>query len=467
MAAQVIRTGNAVVVRVQSPTLEEVLAKLETLEDKLDLLLGGGIYVPPPTPTPAPVFTTQPSVSPGSGTAGTTTFTANNGVASNATGYTRRWLLNGSAIGTGATILPDAAGSLVLEVTATGPTAPPAVVTSAAVTVAAASVPGPSAPTLVLESPAGTNPPKFGRTFGDNTYPESNYWLAREWADNSSFTGSKTRRVFIDTQLMTDGDESVDWSTMGVGDPWPVSFPPGSSLYVREWVVRDPTGTPTTSPKSNVITASIAEPQLSFAKLGTYNLDYGYGSTPPPFGTPVAIAAGDKLYVYLEGALNGSSISSVSANNGAIVFTPIAQTAGNSSRGHYYADTTGVTSLTDVTVNVTGSTAYMNLILCAVRNAAAGGPVSQFNGTAQAAQPSVEIDVDGGLSPATGEKMLISCIAGNGGPGMTSENSTQIFGVSGSPGFAGFMQVSGQAENATIMGAQYSTLNYGVTKWKS
>jgi hypothetical protein len=465
MAAQVIRTGNAVVVRVQSPTLEEVLAKLETLEDKLDLLLGGGIYVPPPTPTPAPVFTTQPSVSPGSGTAGTTTFTANNGVASNATGYTRRWLLNGSAIGTGATILPDAAGSLVLEVTATGPTAPPAVVTSAAVTVAAASVPGPSAPTLVLESPAGTNPPKFGRTFGDNTYPESNYWLAREWADNSSFTGSKTRRVFIDTQLMTDGDESVDWSTMGVGDPWPVSFPPGSSLYVREYIVRDPTGTPVPSPMSNVVPATIAAPVLSFAKLAALALDYGYGSTAPPLAAPITIAAGDKLYLYFEGALNGSTISGVTANNGTIVFTQIALTGGASPRGHYYADTTGVTSLTDVKINVTGSTAFMNLILCAVRNAAAGAPVSQFNGTASATEPQLEIDVDGGLSPATGEKILVSAIAGNGN--MSSTNATQVFGVSGAPAFAGFVQVPGQAANLTVSGAQYSTLNYGVTKWKS
>ena len=74
------------------------------------------------TPTPGvPAFTTPPSISPATGTAGVTTFTASDGAASNASGYTRRWLLSGTAIGTGATIKTDAAGSLVLEVTAHGP----------------------------------------------------------------------------------------------------------------------------------------------------------------------------------------------------------------------------------------------------------------------------------------------------------------------------------------------------------
>lgn len=87
--------------------------------------------------TPAPSFTTQPSISPASGNVGQT-FTANNGAASNATSYARRWLLNGTQIGTGATVTPVTAGMLVLEVTATGPTNPAAVATSAGVAVAGA-----------------------------------------------------------------------------------------------------------------------------------------------------------------------------------------------------------------------------------------------------------------------------------------------------------------------------------------
>lgn len=73
-----------------------------------------------PIPTPAPVFTTNPSITPSSGAVGST-FTANDGVASDATVYTRRWLLGATQIGTGSTVVPASAGSLTLEVTATGP----------------------------------------------------------------------------------------------------------------------------------------------------------------------------------------------------------------------------------------------------------------------------------------------------------------------------------------------------------
>lgn len=72
--------------------------------------------------TPAPAFTTQPSITPGSGTAGTTSFSWNRGTASNTTDYTVRFLLNGSPITTPTNpFIQQTAGTLVLEVTATGP----------------------------------------------------------------------------------------------------------------------------------------------------------------------------------------------------------------------------------------------------------------------------------------------------------------------------------------------------------
>lgn len=67
-----------------------------------------------------PTFTTAPSMSPASGGAGVSTFTASDGVATDATSYTRRWLLSGTSIGTGTTVVPLNAGLLELEVTATG-----------------------------------------------------------------------------------------------------------------------------------------------------------------------------------------------------------------------------------------------------------------------------------------------------------------------------------------------------------
>lgn len=75
----------------------------------------------PPLPvSPAPAFTTLPSFLPASGSA-SDVFTASDGVASDATSYTRRWLLDGVAIGTDSTIVPGNVGELALEVTAIGP----------------------------------------------------------------------------------------------------------------------------------------------------------------------------------------------------------------------------------------------------------------------------------------------------------------------------------------------------------
>lgn len=81
--------------------------------------VGLGIMAPvggPPIPSnPPPVFTTAPSISPGSGDTATT-FTMTDGI-HNGTSLTRRWLLDEVEIGTGTTIVTGAGktGSLVAE----------------------------------------------------------------------------------------------------------------------------------------------------------------------------------------------------------------------------------------------------------------------------------------------------------------------------------------------------------------
>lgn len=91
-----------------------------------------------PPVTPAPSFTVPPSITPTSGDSGTT-FAAVDGTVSNGAVTSRRWLLNGTSIGTGMTIVPSAAGALVLENTATG-TGGSKVATSVAATVSEAGV---------------------------------------------------------------------------------------------------------------------------------------------------------------------------------------------------------------------------------------------------------------------------------------------------------------------------------------
>lgn len=83
--------------------------------------MGGAQSGGTPTPTPAPTFATQPQVTPASGTAGTTTFTATPGTVSNGTISSRAWLLNGSSISSGTTAAPASAGTLTYQEFANGP----------------------------------------------------------------------------------------------------------------------------------------------------------------------------------------------------------------------------------------------------------------------------------------------------------------------------------------------------------
>lgn len=99
------------------------------------LAIGGTSSAPTP---PSPSFSVAPSISPGSGTAGTTTFTATDGTVLNGSVTGRRWLLNSAAIGTGATVSPQASGSLILENTATGTNGSTITANSSAVIVSAA-----------------------------------------------------------------------------------------------------------------------------------------------------------------------------------------------------------------------------------------------------------------------------------------------------------------------------------------
>ncbi len=71
-------------------------------------------------PTPTPTFSTQPSVTPTSGTAGTTTFTATPGTVTNGIISSRAWLLNGTSISTTLSASPQSAGTLTYQETAAG-----------------------------------------------------------------------------------------------------------------------------------------------------------------------------------------------------------------------------------------------------------------------------------------------------------------------------------------------------------
>jgi hypothetical protein len=70
--------------------------------------------------TPAAAFTAQPTVSPSSGTASSTTFNATPGTVSNGSITSRSWKLNGTEISTSTSAAPAASGTLTYQEFATG-----------------------------------------------------------------------------------------------------------------------------------------------------------------------------------------------------------------------------------------------------------------------------------------------------------------------------------------------------------
>lgn len=139
----------------------------------------------PPIPgDTAPVFTAAPAIAPASGTS-STTFTATDGTVSNGSVTGRRWLLNGTAIGTGTTVVPGSTGSLVLENTATGPGGT-TTATSSAVTVSAVTAPSFTAAPSISPS-SGNSAATFTAT--DGTVSNGSV-TARRWLLSGTAIGT-------------------------------------------------------------------------------------------------------------------------------------------------------------------------------------------------------------------------------------------------------------------------------------
>lgn len=212
--------------------LRQALEKLQAGILALEAGQGGN-------PNPAPVFVIQPSISPTSGAAGTT-FTANDGQASNATGYTRRWLLDGTSIGTGTTVVPVVAGSLVLEVTAEN-TVGMATATSAAVGVTSAPV-SPALNALTLSgalvngtASSGTiNGATNGSTITSNLTGLTVNSAARTYSFNGTAAAGTTANALTETLAgATNSPRNstvtvVSGSIMALTDP--IMFVVGASL---------------------------------------------------------------------------------------------------------------------------------------------------------------------------------------------------------------------------------------------
>lgn len=186
----------------------------------------GGAPIPGDT---APIFTVAPSIAPASGTS-STTFTATDGAVSNGTVTGRRWLLNGTAIGTGTTVVPGATGTLVLENTATGPGGT-TTSTSTAVTVSA------------VPAPSFTAAPSISPTSGDSA-------TTFTATDGTVSNGSVTSRRWL-----------LSGTALGTGT---TIVPGAAGSLVLENTATGPGGTATATSSAVTVSAAPSGPAAAF-----------------------------------------------------------------------------------------------------------------------------------------------------------------------------------------------------------
>lgn len=207
-------------------------------------------------------------------------------------------------------------------------------------------------------------------------------------------------------------------------------------------------------------------------------LDYNYGTTPPAIPAGFAIEDGDKLVLHLAIQFNGASntVTSITANGGAISFTQIGALAGtgNEKAATWYADTSGVTSITDLAIAVSGSTNCIGYSCFTVAAAAAGAPSDSYREIRSVTNEDPH-DVDGGLAAPANGALLLLAGAGTPTPSFTWSGAVEQSEVNNAATdtnltISGAIQTT--AANVTIRGQagggpQYAYVFIANTTWEA
>jgi hypothetical protein len=246
----------------------------------------GGNGNPNPQPTPAPVFTTQPSVTPNIGPIGTT-YTANSGVVTNGTITSRAWLLNGTSIGMGMSVMPNAAGTLTYQETATGAGG----TTLSAVRSATVSAPVVTPPDEPEEPEEPENPGDvidLTPTGAEVFYAQPNAYTPLNLNVPAEATGITLSRSFTDSELKLRVQEETTtltpavggWRTNAITGPYAVT---GDGINAAATMQKNGTGAATLR-NGNILLAK--DQFLATGALGMNFVDTGNPATaftPPSF----------------------------------------------------------------------------------------------------------------------------------------------------------------------------------------
>ncbi|WP_156360494.1 hypothetical protein [Sphingomonas sp. Leaf226] len=271
-----------------------------------------------PVATPAPAFTTQPSITPTSGTAGSTVYAATPGTVSNGSVVSRAWLLNGTAISTGVTALPASSGTLAYQETASGPGGTTTSTVQVAAVTAATVTPTP-APSFISQPSISPNTGTAGATTFTAT------------AGNVS-NGSITAR---------------SWTINGTVISTGIAASPASSgtLTYQETATGPGGTTQSTVQQVTVATAAAAAPAF----------------TTQPTVSPSTGTAGTTTYTATPGAVsNGSITSRAWSLNGSVISTGLTAapaSAGTLTYQEFATGTGGTASSSTLTRTVSAAAA--------------------------------------------------------------------------------------------------------------
>jgi len=285
-----------------------------------------------PVETPAPAFTTQPSISPTSGTAGSTVYAATPGTVSNGAVVSRAWLLNGTAISTGVTALPASSGTLAYQETASGPGG----TTTSTVQVAAVT----AAPVTPTPAPAFISQPSISPSTGT--------------AGATTFTATAGN---VSNGSISARSWTINGTVISTGT---AASPASSGTLTYQETATGPGGTTqSTVQQVTVTTAAAAAP--AFTSQPTVSPSTGTAGTTTYTATPGAVSNGS--ITSRAWALNGSTISTgptaAPASAGTLTYQEFATGTGGSASSSILTRTVSAAAVTlgDLTLSPTTSTA--------------------------------------------------------------------------------------------------------------
>ncbi len=351
-----------------------------------------------PVETPAPAFTAQPSISPTSGTAGSTVYAATPGTVSNGSVVSRAWLLNGVAISNGVTAVPASSGTLTYQETASGPGGTTTSTVQVAAVTAAATAPAP-APSFTSQPSISPNTGTAGATTFTAT-------------PGNVSNGSITSRLW-----------TINGTVISTGL---TASPASSGTLTYQETATGPGGT-AQSTVQQVTVATAAATAPAFTAQPTISPSNGTAGTTTYTATPGTVSNG--TITSRAWALNGSVISTG--------LTAAPASAGTLTYQEYATGTGGSASSSVLTRSVSAAAPTLTLSptsLSIASNAAAGTLVSNIANVPAGVTPSVTPN-DGRLviagDASAGWKVVVGMSALSAGTLNFSVAATGANGASG------------------------------------